>query len=487
MSFTSLTFLLFLIAVFALYWGFPRRRLQNALIVVASFFFYSWWDYRFSGLMLAAALIDFFGGLAIHASERPTVRRAWLTVCLGSNLALLGFFKYFGFFAENLRALSAATPWHFDFVTLNIVLPVGISFYTFQSMSYSIDVYRRQMKPSRNIIDYLAFVTYFPQLVAGPIERATCLLPQIESDRRFDHADAVDGCRQVLWGFFKKMVLADGLSVIVDRCYGNWETASGPVLAFATVCFAFQIYCDFSAYSDIAIGVSRLFGIRLMRNFAYPYFSQDIVEFWRRWHISLSTWFRDYVYIPLGGSRAGRWPRLRNVLVTFLVSGFWHGASWNFIAWGGLHGMAMALGMRRAAATPIRAGDTPAAGGWLPSLRALRGILATFVLVCVGWVFFRAATLGQALSILGRVARDMFDGAAYRSLAELFRQDRHCGTLLLILAAFVVAEWLQRAHSHPLHLPRWPGWARWATYTFLLWFTLFHQAATPSPFIYFQF
>ncbi len=487
MSFTSLTFLLFLTAVFSLYWGFPRRRLQNALIVVASFFFYGWWDYRFSGLMLAAALIDFFGGLAMAGTERPALRRMCLTACISANLALLGFFKYFGFFAENLRALSAVTPWHFDFVTLNIVLPVGISFYTFQSMSYSIDVYRGQMKPCRNVIDFLAFVTYFPQLVAGPIERATCLVPQMQADRRFDYADAVEGCRHILWGFFKKMVLADGLSIIVDRAYGNCQTASGPVLAFATVCFAFQIYCDFSAYSDIAVGVSRLFGIRLMRNFAYPYFSQNIVEFWRRWHISLSTWFRDYLYIPLGGSRSGRWARLRNVMVTFLVSGFWHGASWNFIAWGGLHGTAMALSMRRSGSAAGRASDMPAAGGWLPSLEALRGILATFVLVCLGWVFFRAATLGQALSILGRVASDAFSPPAYASLGAMLRHDSHCRSLMLILVAFVVAEWLQRAHPHPLHLPRWPGWARWATYTFLLWFTLFHQAATQSPFIYFQF
>lgn len=487
MSFTSLTFVTFLVIVFTLYWSLPTKHGQNALILAASLFFYGWWDYRFCGLMVLASLIDYAGGLAIHATEQVKWRRFWLALCMVSNLTMLAFFKYFDFFAESLQATARSLGYEFDAITLRVVLPVGISFYTFQSMSYSIDIYRGQLQPSRSVIDYMAFVTFFPQLVAGPIERATALLPQIESDRRFHYESAVEGCRLILWGFFKKMVLADGLAVIVDRHYSAPTSFSGPVLAFATVCFAFQIYCDFSAYSDIALGTSRLFGITLMRNFAYPYFSQSLAEFWRRWHISLSTWFRDYLYIPLGGNRVSRLGQVRNLMATFLTSGLWHGASWNFVIWGGVHGAAMVPRTLSGSPQKYNPSEVPGGPGLIPSPKAAGRMLLTFIIICLAWVFFRARTLVDAGTILSRILTDAVSPQAYAPLVTLLTRDREVRAMALILAAFILVEWIQRAHPHALHLPRWPRWARWATYSLVFWTMFYWQPQQSSQFIYFQF
>jgi alginate O-acetyltransferase complex protein AlgI len=486
MTFTSITFVLFLAVVFAVYWRLTTVRRQNVLLVLASFFFYGWWDYRFCGLMLLSSLIDYYGGRAIHRSNRLQTKRWLLAGVLSCNLALLGFFKYFGFFAENLQALAAAVGWSLDSITLGVVLPVGISFYTFQTMSYTIDIYRGHLQPGRSIVDYLAFVTFFPQLVAGPIERATDLLPQIESPRRFVEADAVDGCRYILWGFFKKMVLADRLAPIVNQHYAAPEQFNGSVLAFATVCFAFQIYCDFSAYSDIAVGTARLFGIRLMRNFAYPYFSRSPAEFWRRWHISLSSWFRDYVYIPLGGSRQGRVKGARNLLITFVVSGFWHGAAWTYLAWGALSGMAvLPLSVARAGRRAKGAGldQTPGGDRLVPSVSTLACMASTFAFVCFTWIFFRAQTMGQAACIVRTIAVDMFDPAAYRRLFETTGASEAAAWVAL----FVLVEWVQRRQPHPLHLPHWPRAIRWCLYSLVFWITLHKGTHGSSQFIYFQF
>ena len=316
MHFTSLTFILFLTVVFGLYWSLRASRHQNLIIVLASYTFYGWWDYRFCTLILISSLIDFLIGRKIGQTENKASRKLLLTISLTCNLGLLALFKYYGFFAENFLAFAQSFGWTPNDLTLNLVLPVGISFYTFQTLSYTIDVYRGQLKPSTSVIDYLAFVSFFPQLVAGPIERGTNLLPQFQKQRSFNVEDATDGCRLILWGFFKKLAIADILAVPVDAAYDHWDEASGAQLGLATVFFAFQIYCDFSAYSDIAIGTARLFSIKLMRNFAYPYFSQSLSEFWGRWHISLSTWFRDYVYIPLGGNRNGSIAMHRNIILT---------------------------------------------------------------------------------------------------------------------------------------------------------------------------
>jgi D-alanyl-lipoteichoic acid acyltransferase DltB (MBOAT superfamily) len=312
------------------------------VVLLASYFFYGWWDYRFCGLMLFASLLDYAIGWQISRTRIPRKRRFWLAVTLASNLGLLGFFKYFNFFADSFALWAAAAGLNVSTTTLNIVLPIGISFYTFQTLSYTIDIYRGSFQPRGDVIEYLAFVSFFPQLVAGPIERASDLLPQFSKQRFFKYEAAVEGCRLMLWGFIKKMVFADNLGLIADQIFGRASTASGAELAFGTACFAFQIYCDFSGYSDIAVGTANLFGIRLSRNFAYPYFSQSCTEFWRRWHISLSRWFRDYVFIPLGGSRGSRRQTFGNVMSTMLLSGLWHGAAWHFVSWGALHGFYLA-------------------------------------------------------------------------------------------------------------------------------------------------
>jgi alginate O-acetyltransferase complex protein AlgI len=371
---------------------------------------------------------------------------------------------------------------------LSIVLPVGISFYTFQTLSYTIDIYRRNLQPSRSLIDYLAFVSFFPQLVAGPIERASRLLPQFSKPRQFDHARAGDGCRLILWGLFKKIVVADRLAILVDQRYSALEQLQGPELAFATVCFAFQIYCDFSAYSDIAIGTAKLFSIDLMRNFAYPYFSQSISEFWRRWHISLSTWFRDYVFIPLGGSRTGTARRSINTLLTFLISGLWHGAAWQFVAWGGVNGtVSVGEGFRKHR-NRMTTQDIPGGPSLIPRPGTALRMLITFTIVCAAWVFFRADTLGDALLIFQKIGSDAFTASAYQAVVTGVRKDSFARVTIVVLAIFIVVEWCQRRHICPLERSTWPLPLRWATYTLLIWTTL--ELLPPSggqAFVYFEF
>ncbi|KPK65436.1 MAG: hypothetical protein AMK73_02940 [Planctomycetes bacterium SM23_32] len=487
MTFTTFTFVLFLPLVFAVYWTVKGRRAQNAVLIAASYVFYGWWDWRFCSLLIFSSLLDFGVGIGLGRCEGRRVRKALLGLSLLGNLGLLGFFKYFNFFAENLSALADSVGLYLSPVTLRLALPVGISFYTFQTLSYTFDVYRGKMLPTRRLIDYMTYVSFFPQLVAGPIERAPRLLPQFMEERRFDHDEAVDGCRQMLWGFFKKLALADNLARIVEPAYAGPELFGGPRLALATVCFAFQIYCDFSAYSDIAIGAGRLFGVRLMRNFAYPYFSQTVAEFWRRWHISLATWFRDYLYIPLGGSRVRPLKTAWNVLLTFVVSGLWHGASWNFVIWGGLNGLATApavLSPDRERKTPQ---DVPGGVRALPGPLVLLKMLRTFAIICVGWVFFRAGTLRDAVLILTRMATQAFSGAGYRELALYVSEEAAVHRTLIVLAGFVLVEWWQRRRDHVLSIGRLPRPLRWVVYTALIWGTLYLARSRTAEFIYFQF
>lgn len=485
MTFTTLTFAVFLVAVFSAYWLLKRRTAQNVLLVVASFVFYAWWDYRFTVLMLISALTDFLVGRGLRGAVRTSHRRLLLGASLLVNLGMLGFFKYFGFFVESFQALLEQLGYQQDPVTLRVVLPVGISFYTFQTMSYTLDIYRGAMRPSDRFIDYLAYVTFFPQLVAGPIERARQLLSQFSADRRFEYHSAVDGGRLILWGLVKKVLIADNMAVIVDAMYADPGAWTGPQLLLATVAFAFQIYCDFSGYSDIAIGTGRLFGINLTRNFAYPYFSLSLAEFWRRWHITLSTWFRDYVYIPLGGSSGSRPRRALNVMATFALSGLWHGASWNFIVWGSLNGAGVLPTMLRRGDPPrITPAHTPGGERLLPTLRSFLAMVATFGVICLGWVFFRAGSLSDAMLILGQIGRDALSLRAYTGVRYVLSPyDRWS---LVILVVFVAVEWVQRRHLHPLVLPSWPAWARWSLYTGLLWLTLLRQGPG-FDFIYFQF
>jgi alginate O-acetyltransferase complex protein AlgI len=338
--FNSIEFLLFLPTVFVLYWFVFNKNLkvQNSLILISSYVFYGWWNYRFLSLIFLSTIVDYTVGLNIpkQNSEKKQKLLLWCSVLF--NLSVLGFFKYYNFFVDSWIDLFSSVGYEIKSVwTLNIILPVGISFYTFQTMSYTIDIYRNKLEPTKDFISFASFVSFFPQLVAGPIERASNLLPQILNRREFQYEQGVQGLRLILWGMFKKVVIADSLAPRVDDIFGNYQDLGGGTLWLGAIYFAFQIYCDFSGYSDIAIGSSKLFGFELKSNFKFPYFSRNIGEFWRRWHISLSTWFRDYLYIPLGGSQKGKWNSIRNIFIIFLVSGFWHGANWTFIIWGLFH------------------------------------------------------------------------------------------------------------------------------------------------------
>jgi len=481
MTFTTLTFILFLALVFLLYWSSRRVRIQNVLLVASSYFFYGWWDFRFCGLMIAASLLDYFAGLILDSTDRPAMRRAALITAISGNLLMLGFFKYFNFFADNLSRLASSIGWKLDVPTLRLVLPVGISFYTFQTMSYTIDIYRRKISATRQIIEYLAYVSFFPQLVAGPIERAERLLPQFFKRRIFDHDKAVDGCRQMLWGFFKKIAIADHLGPAVDAAFANPRSMESGELVAATVLFAAQIYFDFSAYSDIACGTARLFGFELMRNFAYPYFAQNMREFWKRWHISLSTWFKDYVYLPLGGSRVSRVRKAFNVMVTFLLSGFWHGASWNFLLWGALHGSAVMPEMLRARRDP------PPPLEVLPLYHQFVRMLIVFAVVCVGWIFFRAKDVSDATFILSQGASVVFRPEQW-FVALAYPDRSQTGNFAVVLMALCFGqEWIQRHREHPLVIDELPRLMRWITYLTLAVVIAYSITDGSSQFIYFQF
>lgn len=400
MLFNSLDFAVFLPIVFSLYWFVTNHnlRLQNALIVAASYVFYGWWDWRFLSLIIFSTLVDYSIGRRLKNEEKQSTRKVLLWTSIIVNLGFLGFFKYYNFFLDNFITAFSFFGQEIQPNTLNIILPVGISFYTFQTLSYTIDVYKKKLEPTEDFIAFSAFVCFFPQLVAGPIERATNLLPQFYKKRNFEYDKAVDGMRQILWGLFKKVVIADNCAEYVNLIFNNYQDYNGSTLLIGAIFFTFQIYGDFSGYSDIAIGTSRLFGFDLKQNFATPYFSRDIAEFWRRWHISLSTWFRDYLYIPLGGSRGGTLMKVRNTFIIFLVSGFWHGANWTFIVWGGLNALYfLPLLLLKHNRTNL---GVVAEGRMLPSLRELFQMGTTFMLTVLTWVFFRSDSLNQAFEII---------------------------------------------------------------------------------------
>ena len=482
MTFTSLTFLLFFPFVFLLYWLKPQQKWQNSILVLASYFFYGWWDYRFCLLMLLSSLVDYFIGIAVHATDDRRIQRRYLILSLISNLGLLGYFKYYNFFSDSFVSLLNQFGWSVHPVIAEVILPVGISFYTFQTLSYTIDIYRGKLEPTRNLNDYLAFVSFFPQLVAGPIERATNLLPQFTVKREFSRSEASEGGRQILWGFFKKLVIADRMAVGVDAVYDNLADASGVSLLLATIFFAFQIYCDFSAYSDIAIGTAKMFRINLMRNFAYPYFSQSVTEFWRRWHISLSTWFRDYVFIPLGGSRCWA-PRVCfNLMVTFVLSGLWHGADWKFIVWGAINGAALVVEKVLMVQRPRS--DVPGGENDIPAVSVFVRMGYTFVIICVGWIFFRAASVSSAWLILYRIASLPLTIADPASLVL----DQAVRKGIGYLVVFVIIEWGFRRHLHPIVVAKLPVAVRWTVYTIVIWATIKMMLVNAvNPFIYFTF
>jgi D-alanyl-lipoteichoic acid acyltransferase DltB (MBOAT superfamily) len=476
MKFTSFEFIIFFIVIFFLYWFVFKNnlKLQNVLLLIASYFFYGYWDYRFLSLIFISSFLDFFIGKKLNIEESIFKRKLLLSISLIANLGMLGVFKYYNFFATSFAEMyKNIFGTELSFVTLNIILPVGISFYTFQTLSYTIDVYRRKLRASNDPIAFFAYVSFFPQLVAGPIERAINLLPQFERKRHFDYHRAKDGLRQILWGFFKKIVIADNVGTYVDQFYSNPSNFTGSELVLGAFYFSFQIYCDFSGYSDIAIGTARVFGFDLMKNFNFPYFSRDIGEFWRRWHISLSTWFRDYLYIPLGGSKVNTKGRLFfNVMAIFVVSGLWHGANWTFIAWGFLNALlflpSIMTGRNR------KNLDTIGEGYKFPPIKDIFGMIFTFAMVNLLWVFFRANTVSDALIYISGI----FDKSFFTIPSKLG------GIPMIIL--LLIMEWRARTVNHALENLQGNTLIRWAGYISLIMLIIVFTGEE-KVFIYFQF
>ena len=478
MLFNSFNFALFLPIVFFLYWFVVNKKLryQNLLLLISSYFFYACWDWRFLFLLIFSILLDYYTGIKMSDAKDKQRKKFWFWLSISVNLGFLAVFKYYNFFATSFAdAISNiglnVSPW-----TLKVILPVGISFYTFHGLSYVIDIYNGKIKAEKNFIDYSVFVSFFPLLVAGPIERATHLLPQIQKKRSFNYANAIDGLRQILWGLFKKVVIADQCAELANTIFNNSSDYSGSTLLLGALFFTFQIYGDFSGYSDIALGTARLFGIDLLRNFAFPYFSRDIAEFWRRWHISLSTWFRDYLYIPLGGSKGGTWMKVRNTFVIFLVSGFWHGANWTFIIWGFLNALYIMPSI--IFNTHRNNLDTVAQGKYFPSIKEVISMGVTFFLTVFAWIFFRAENLGHALNYIGVIFS--------KSLLTV-PQIIPIGVIIFVLI-FMLIEWQGRDKKYAIeHLGfKWPRIMRWVFYYTLI-ILIISFSGKEQEFIYFQF
>lgn len=477
MIFNSIPFLVFLPIVFVLYWMVFNNHLkaQNVLLLFASYVFYGWWDYRFLALIFISTLVDFWVGRLLNKQNNPKIRKLLLLTSILFNLGLLAYFKYFNFFIE-----SWIEAWNHLGITmhassLNIILPVGISFYTFQTLSYSIDVYRKKIEPTSDFIQFATYVAFFPQLVAGPIERAVNLLPQFEIRHVFNFQLAKSGIQLIIWGLFQKMVIADSCATYANTIFDNYENQNSLTLILGVFYFAFQIYGDFAGYSNIAIGVARLFGFKLMRNFNYPYFSRDIAEFWRRWHISLSTWFRDYLYIPLGGSRVGKAKQIKNVFIIFMVSGFWHGANWTFVVWGALHALFF-IPLLLTNSNRINTGDV-SEYKLLPSLKEFFQMLFTFIITCFAWVFFRASQVSEGFNYLKRILTNGSMKIEYLSM------ERNSVEMLLLVGFFVLTEWFNRQNEQPLS----GRFSYFKTVVVLLMLLLFGVYSRHQDFIYFQF
>ncbi|QBN19873.1 MBOAT family O-acyltransferase [Flavobacterium nackdongense] len=478
MLFNSLSFLLFLPIVFALYWWVNKKglQLQNFLLLLASYFFYACWDWRFLFLLLFSTALDYFTGIQMVEAKNQGRKKVWFWLSIIVNLGFLGVFKYYNFFADSFAETLFGLGFQANFWTLQVILPVGISFYTFHGLSYVIDIYKGRIQPERNIITYSLFVAYFPLLVAGPIERATHLLPQIKKRRFFDYPKAVDGMHQITWGLFKKVVIADNCALYANDIFDHYQSMNSLSLILGAIYFAFQIYGDFSGYSDIALGTSKLFGIDLLRNFNYPYFSRDIAEFWRRWHISLSSWFRDYLYIPLGGSQGGMMMKIRNTFIIFLVSGFWHGANWTFLVWGALHAMFfLPLLITQNNRNNI---ESVAKGKSWPTIQEFMAMLLTFGLTAFAWIFFRAKTVSEAIDYIKNIFRFNLEGGI-----QFLDFERYSVELLMLLGLFIIVEWNAREQEHPIN----GKWAKLKALVILTAILILGVFSSPSDFIYFQF
>jgi D-alanyl-lipoteichoic acid acyltransferase DltB (MBOAT superfamily) len=480
MLFNSITYFFFFILVFALYWSVLRKnfRWQNLFLLSASYCFYGWWDIRFLILIFISSSVDFFLGRAIFNQSVKKKKLHLLGLCMLINLGMLGFFKYYNFFVDSFASLSASFGLQPSLKTLHIILPIGISFYTFQSLSYSIDIYRGKIQPTNNFVSFMAFVSFFPQLVAGPIQRASDLLPQFLKARIFNREQLVSGFRYILYGLFKKMVIADRLAYFVDHIYDSPEKFDGTVLLAATFMFGFQIYCDFSGYSDIAIGSARLLGFDLTQNFKTPYLANSFRDFWRRWHISLSTWFRDYVYVPLGGNRVSKSRWIFNILLTFTLSGLWHGASLTFIIWGFMHGLFLVLEHYVSKIVML-----PKNFSWI-------GFVITFVTINLAWVFFRAHTFEQSMFIFSSFRNLNLDfvskGLAFFAANNEFREFSI--SILASLPLFFILEILINQSDFNSLIIKRGIILRWSFYLILAFGILAFGVLTAAPqFIYFQF
>ena len=478
MLFNSIDFAIFLPVVFILYWSLVNKKLkyQNFLVVLVSYLFYGWWEWRFLILIIFSTFLDYFIGRQLKKENAKYKRKFLLWMSIIVNLGFLGFFKYYNFFLDNFITAFSFFGTTINASSLNIILPVGISFYTFQTLSYTIDVYKQKIEPTKDFIAFSAFVCFFPQLVAGPIERATNLLPQFTKKRVFNNQKAIDGLHLILWGLFKKIVIADSCAVYANEIFSKYDSMNSLSLALGAIYFSFQIYGDFSGYSDIAIGTSKLFGIDLMRNFKFPYFSRDIAEFWRNWHISLSTWFRDYLYIPLGGSRGGIKMKIRNTFTIFLVSGFWHGANWTFIFWGFLNALYfLPLLITNKNRNFL---DTVAKGRVLPKLKEFLFMLTTFSLTAIAWVFFRADSISIAVNYLKKLFSFNFtNGVQYLSI------ERYAPELMILIIIFIIVEWNSREKEHPL----FGKWIYLKIVFTLLGLITLGVYSNVNDFIYFQF
>jgi D-alanyl-lipoteichoic acid acyltransferase DltB (MBOAT superfamily) len=478
MLFNSINFAIFLPVVFVLYWFIVNKNLktQNLLLLVSSYFFYAFWDWRFLFLLIFSTLLDYFTGLKMSQTQNEKTKRTWFWISIFVNLGFLGVFKYYNFFAASFATAISnfglqVNPW-----TLKVILPVGISFYTFHGLSYVIDIYKGRIKAEKNFIDYSVFVSFFPLLVAGPIERATHLLPQIKKKRVFNSDQAIDGIYQIIWGLLKKIVIADSCAQYANEIFANYESMNSISLFLGAFYFSFQIYGDFSGYSDIALGTAKLFGIDLLRNFNFPYFSRDIAEFWRRWHISLSSWFRDYLYIPLGGSQGGKLTKIRNTFLIFIVSGFWHGANWTFIIWGALNAIYfLPLLLTNTNRNNI---EIVAKGKLFPSLRDVFSMTSTFFLVLISWIFFRADSITIALKYLKNLFQFNFkNGIEYLGI------ERYAPELVLLIIFFLCLEWISREKEHPF----FGKWIFVKLTVILLSIITLGVYSNITDFIYFQF
>ena len=482
MLFNTLSYALFLPIVFLLYWFVFKGnyKKQNVLLLVSSYFFYSFWDWRFLFLLMFSTSLDYITGLKMEESQSDSKRKFWFWLSIIINLGFLGIFKYYNFFATSIAESFSKLGYQINPWTLKVILPVGISFYTFHGLSYVIDIYYRRIKAERNFVDYSVFVSFFPLLVAGPIERATHLLPQIKKVRNFNYSNAVQGLKQILWGLFKKVVIADNCAKFANIIFDNYIDYSGSTLFLGALFFTFQIYGDFSGYSDIAIGTAKLFGIDLLRNFAFPYFSRDIAEFWRRWHISLSSWFKDYLYIPLGGSKVSVPKKIRNTFIIFIVSGFWHGANWTFIIWGLLNAIYIMPSILFN--TNRNNIEIVAKGKIFPNVREFISILITFILTVFAWIFFRASTVSQAYNYISVIFSSSFFSI------PVFKNQFASYPILVLIIIFFIFEWFGREKTFAIEdtFSKNKKWVRLGFY-YLLIITIFLFAGDNQQFIYFQF